>query len=116
MTNLQLPYLRLLERQVSEEILFLKHNGHDEIYINTPCPFCIKSHSRDKPLTCSRLKTLAEFHRWIKVQMGGIAAIQEIPRRPIGTELPDDNTREFKLPQQDTGILLPYSLDDLLPY
>lgn len=76
-------YLALLQKQVDEEIQFLKTNGHDNPKIYIPCMFCIdteKGYYR-----CGRLTELRQFASSIAINITKNRKEKNY-RRPIGAE------------------------------
>jgi hypothetical protein len=58
-------YIKLLRRQVDEEIEYLVANAHDDGN-NIPCMFCQPVGVKGQlPYRCARLKTLREFQSQI---------------------------------------------------
>lgn len=90
MPNFKSDYIKLLRRQVGEEINYLKCMGHRYELIAEPCIFCyeaqIKPVDRDyhrefyREYQCNRITHLTDFLSELNTQESSM-------RRPIGQEV-----------------------------
>ena len=117
MNNFETEYLKLLKRQVEEEISYLVRNGHDNTPITLPCMFCAPAPRNT--YVCRRLTELRQFQSQIAVRGG-----RDIPkqRKTIGYDhsaisdavnyqAPPIRYEPSRLHHEDEPVLLNSSMD-----
>lgn len=96
-------YLRLLSKQVDEEIHYLVQNGHENDKIYVPCMFCI---NRQNHYICGRLRTLRDFKVSIDSHEGQQRRVLN-KRRRIGFETIAEQLQPRKLLLTNTPKEMP---------